>query len=132
MIDIADLRNSTNETARVARGNLWLLLVVGLFLAILLYGVDDMAFLTQGEIVAPLMQVRVSIELLFGLGPVLFVLLHLNLFVRLSRLYHVSQQLRARIREERGPYERAQETALLFPFDFLQLLFYRMSRVLYF
>ena len=128
MPDLADLRNSTNETARVARGSLWLLLTFGLFLGILLYGTDDMALLTRNEVVAPLMQVTVPVELLFGLGPVLFVLLHLNLLVRLNRLHHVSERLRASIKEERGSGEWAKETALLFPFDFLQLLFYRMGR----
>ncbi len=128
MTDLADLRNSANETARVARGNLWLLLVVGLFLGILLHGTDDMALLTRGEVDAPLMQVSVSIDLLFGLGPVLFVLLHLNLFVRLDRLYRVSRQLREGIEAEKERHEWAREAALLFPFDFLQLLFHRMGR----
>ncbi len=125
---LAELRNSTNETARIARGNLLFFLVVGLFLGILVAGVDDMALLTQSHVVVPLMQVAVSIEVLFGAGPVLFLLLHLNLFVRLNRLYHVSQQLRARIEAAGGPDRRTMETALLFPLDFLQLLHYRTGR----
>lgn len=128
MTKLADLRNSVNETARVARGNLWLLLAVGLYLLILLYGTDDMALLTGEDVAAPLMEVTVPVELMFGLGPVLFVLLHLNLLVRLDRLHHVSRLHRARLEAEEDPDERARQAVLLFPFDFLQLLFYGTGR----
>ena len=68
MTDLGDLRNSVNETARVARGNMWLLLAVGLYLGILLYGTDDMALLTGEDVAAPLMEVTVPVELMFGPG----------------------------------------------------------------
>ena len=128
MPGLAELREATNENVRVARSRLLVFLVVGLILGILVAGVDDMALLTESHIVVPLMQVGVSIEMLFGLGPVLFLLLHLNLLVRLNRLYHVSLRLRASIEAAGGPDRRAAETALLHPFDFLQLLYYQMSR----
>ena len=128
MTDLADLRESTNETARMARGSLRRVLVVCAVLGFLLSGTDDMALLMRSDVVVPYLEVTVPVEQVFELGPVLLVLLHLDLLVRLDWLHGVSQRLRERIEAEREPEGRATEIALLLPFHFLRLQFHGMAR----
>lgn len=125
---LSDLRQSTNETARVARANLLLFLVVGLFLALLIAATDDMLLLKRARMELPLMQIGVPIDLFYGAAPVIFALLHLNLLLRLNRLAHVAALLRQEIEKLGTPAEQTTQTALLFPFDFLQVLLYTTGR----
>ena len=128
MTDLSDLRKSVNETARVARGNLLLLLVVSLYVAIPVAGTDDLLLLKRGEIALPLMQVSVPVDLFYTAAPAILLLLHFNLFLRLGQLSQRAGMLRDGIEEIDRIELRKRETALLFPFEFLQLLMYRTSR----
>ena len=127
MVTLSDLRSSVNDTARVARANLLLFLVVVLFIGILVAGTDDLLLLEQARIELPLMQVGVPINTFYGVAPVLFVLLHLNLLVRLSRLSTVAGRLRDRIKAQEDQEQKSIQTTLVYPFDFLQLLLYRTA-----
>ena len=128
MTDLSELRNSANETARVARGNLLLFLVVGLYIGLLIVRTDDALLLTAGRIDLPLMQIGVPINTFYAVAPVLFLLLHLNLLLRLSRLAEIARLLRRRIEALDDRETRRAEAALIYPFDFLQLFFYRTAR----
>ena len=128
MPSLSDMRDSANETARVARGNLILFLVVGLYLCLLIVSTNDLLLLKRAHIALPLMQIGVPIDLFYSVAPILFLLLHLNLLLRFSRLSHVAGLLRKRIEKLETIEQRSAETALLVPFDFLQLLLYRSGR----
>ena len=128
MNDLSDLRTSVNKTARMARGTLLLLLVVGLYLAIIVAGTDDLLLLKQGEIALPLMQASVPVDLFYAAGPAVLLLLHVKLFLRFGQLSLRAGMLRARIEEFDRIERTRRETALLYPFEFLQLLMYRTSR----
>ncbi len=128
MTPISELRQSTNDTARVARANLLLFLVVGLFLALLVAGTDDLLLLKRDRLDLPLMQIGVPIDLFYAAAPIIFLLLHLNLFLRLNRLAHVAALLREEIDKLEGLTKKSTETALLFPFDFLQVILYTTGR----
>ena len=128
MSDLSDLRASTNETARVARTNLLFFLAVGLFLGLLAAGINDLLLLKRAEIILPLMDIGVPIDVFYMIGPVIFFLLHLNLLLRLARLYEVAHKLRKKIKTKRTRKERLFETYLLFPFDFLELQIHKIIR----
>ena len=128
MTDLSDLRTSVNETARVARGSLLLLLVVSLYVATIVAGTDDLLLLKRGEFALPLMQVGVPVDLFYAAAPAVLLLLHVNLFPRLGQLSLRAGMLRARIEEFDRVELRKRETALMFPFEFLQLSMYRTSR----
>ena len=125
MTRLSDLRDSVNETARVARNNLLVFLVVGLYVGLLIARTDDLLLLKNARIDLPLMQIGVPVDLFYAIAPILFVLLHVNLMLRLSRLARVAGLLRIEIAGLRGHGNRSVEAALVFPFDFLQLLLYR-------
>ncbi len=128
MSNLSDLRQSTNETARVARANLLLLLTVGLFIGILVSATSDMMLLKGVHMDLPLMDVEVPIDHFYAMAPIVFVVLHLHLFLRLNRLAHVAGLLQAEIEKRETPAEKTVETALLYPFDFLQVILYRTGR----
>ena len=128
MTPLSDLRQSTNDTARVARANLLLFLVVWLFLALLVASTDDLLLLKRARLDLPLMEIGVPIDLFYLAAPIIFLLLHLNLFLRLNRLAQVAGLLREEIDKLDGVSKKSTQTALLFPFDFLQVLLYATGR----
>ncbi len=128
MSDLLDLRQSTNETARVARANLLLFLVVGLFVGLLVANTNDLLLFTRAHITIPFMQIGVPIDMFYRVGPIIFILLHLNLFLRLARLSQVVALLRKEIKKCGKSGEELIQASLLFPFDFLQLIFHVTSR----
>ena len=69
MTDLSELRNSANETARVARGNLLLFPVVGLHLGLLIVWTDDVLLLTVGRIDLPLTQIGVPTDTCTTVAP---------------------------------------------------------------
>ncbi len=121
MDDLSALRQSTNDTARVARTNLLFFLAVGLFLGLLVAGTNDLLLLKRANITLPLMDIGVPIDVFYVVGPFVFILLHLNVFLCLVRLYDVADKLRQVTIKTDVPDKKLQ-TYLLFPFDFLQLI----------
>lgn len=124
---ITELRESTNDTARIARNNLVVFLVVGLYLALLTSQSDDLLLATGGRLTIPLMEIGLPVDTFYALAPVLFLTLHLNLFLRLGRLADVATNLQARIDALRPAHRRTTETDLVFPLDFLQFLLHRIQ-----
>ena len=128
--DISELRTALNEAARVARSNLFFLLVVGIYLGIMIANTDDMLLLKAGMVELllkagmvelPLMEVGLSVVVFYCLAPALFLLLHLNLYLRLGRLTKAAKWMRNRL-GKLPPTEQGRQRALVFPFDFLQLV----------
>ena len=119
---IPELRESTNETARVARNNLLVFLLVGLYIALLTGQSDDLLFATGGRLAIPLMEIGLPVAAFYALAPWLFLALHLNLFLRFGRLADVATSLQKKVEQLRPAHKRATETELIFPLDFLQLL----------
>ncbi len=128
MNPLFELRQSTNDTARAARNNYFLLLVVALFIAILVANTSDTSLLTRERLDLPLMQIGIFIDHFYGAAPIVFVLLHLNLLLRLDRLAHVAGLLKLQVDRLKTPLDKTHELALLLPFDFLQLLLYKANR----
>ena len=122
---ITELRESTNETARVARNNLLVFLLVGLYMALLTGESDDLLFATGGRLAIPLMEIGLPVAAFYAVAPWLFLALHLNLFLRFGRLADVATSLQRKIERLRPGNKRATETELIFPLDFLQLLLHR-------
>ena len=119
--DISELRTAVNEAARLARSNLFFLLVVGIYLGIMIANTDDMLLLKAGKVELPLMEVGLSVVAFYCLVPALFLLLHLNLYLRLGRLTKAAKWMRNRL-GKLPPTEQGRQRALVFPFDFLQLV----------
>ena len=119
--DISELRTAVNEAARLARSNLFFLLVVGIYLGIMIANTDDMLLLKAGKVELPLMEVGLSVVAFYCLAPALFLLLHLNLYLRLGRLTKAAKWMRNRL-GKLPPTEQGRQRALVFPFDFLQLV----------
>ena len=123
--DISELRTAVNKAARLARSNLFFLLVVGIYLGIMIANTDDMLLLKAGKVELPLMEVGLSVGLsvvaFYYLAPALFLLLHLNLYLRLGRLTKAAKWMRNRL-GKLPPTEQGRQRALVFPFDFLQLV----------
>ena len=119
--DLADLRTSLDVAARVARANLLFLLVVGVFTGILVANTNDEVLLKSDTIELPLMEAGVPVSLFYAVTPVLYLILYFNLFLRLSRLALIAKFLHEKIC--RLPEQEQQyQAALIFPFDFLQLI----------
>ena len=128
MSDFTDLRESMNETARVARAHLLFLLLVGLFLGILVFNTGDLVLLKAGNIALPLMELGVPVTWFYVVVPPLYLLLHINLFVRLFRLVEVVGFARNRLGDA---WKDRQEIlyATTYPFDFLQLILHKKFRI---
>ena len=117
MPEITDkLLASVNETARIARTSLLFFLVVALYLLIIVGTTTDLMLL-RGEIVAlPLMEVGVPVVAFYIVAPLIFLLLHSNLLLRLS-------QLAETVNRWKNPDELKDEhSPLVFPLDFARLL----------
>ena len=118
MPDIAEkLFDSVNATARIVRTSLLLFLVVALYLLIIVGTTTDLMLL-RGEIVAlPLMEVGVPVVAFYIVAPLIFLLLHSNLLLRLSQLtVTVNRWKRTPDGLEDG------HSPLVFPLDFALLL----------
>ena len=122
---IPELRESTNETARVARNNLLVFLVVGLYMTLLSVQHNDLLLATEGHLAIPLMEIGVPVTAFYALGPLAFFILHLNLFLRLGRLTDVVTSLERKLEQLHPAHKRVTEAELVFPLDFLQLLLHR-------
>ena len=137
MSDLSDLRESANESAKVARTNLLFFLAVTLFFGLLVGGTNDLLLLKRAEITLPLMEIGVPIDVFYRFGPIIFILLHLNIFLRLGRVYQVANQFRKEISRLEGigkfgtahaRIKKLKQTSLLFSFDFLQLIIHKIIR----
>ena len=114
MPEITDkLFNSVNETAKVARTSLLFFLVVALYLLIIVGTTTDLMLL-RGEVVAlPLMEVGVPVVAFYSVAPLIFLLLHSNLLLRLCQLTETVSNSK----EQEDEY-----SSLVFPLDFARLL----------
>ena len=84
------LLDSVNATAKIARTSLLFFLVVALYLLIIVGTTTDLMLL-RGEIVAlPLMEVGVPVVAFYSVAPLIFLLLHSNLLLRLCQLAELS------------------------------------------
>jgi|GEM_PF-2705324 len=119
--ELDELRAAVNETARVARSNLLFLLIVGLYLGILVAQTDDMLLLKAGNVDLPIMQVGIPVVTLYAVAPVLFLLLHFNLILRLGQLTTALGLLRDRL-EPLPPAEQLRQRVMVYPFDFARLV----------
>ena len=111
------LLDSVNETAKIARTSLLFFLIVALYLLIIVGTTTDLMLL-RGEIVAlPLMEVGVPVVAFYIAAPLIFLLLHINLLLRLSQLTETVS------RWGKNPYETPDKhSSLVFPLDFARLL----------
>ena len=118
MPEITDkLRDSINETARIARTSLLLFLVVALYLLIIVGTTTDLMLL-RGEIVAlPLMEVGVPVVAFYSVAPLIFLLLHINLLLRLSQLTETVSRWK-----KNSVGLKDEHSSLVFPLDFARLL----------
>ena len=117
------LLDSVNETAKIARTSLLFFLVVALYLLIIVGTTTDLMLL-RGEIVAlPLMEVGVPVVVFYTVAPLIFLLLHSNLLLRLSQLAKTIKQWKA---NSKGLGN--ERSSLVFPVDFAQLLLYGEPR----
>ena len=115
--------NSVNETAKIARTSLLFFLVVALYLLIIVGTTTDLMLL-RGEIVAlPLMEVGVPVVVFYTVAPLIFLLLHSNLLLRLSQLAKTIKQWQANSKGLEN-----ERSSLVFPVDFAQLLLYGEPR----
>ena len=111
------LLDSVNETARIARTSLLLFLVVALYLLIIVGTTTDLMLL-RGEIVAlPLMEVGVPVVAFYIVAPLIFLLLHSNLLLRLRQLTETIKQWKANSKGLKDNH-----SSLVFPLDFARLL----------
>ena len=111
------LLDSVNETARIARTSLLLFLVVALYLLIIVGTTTDLMLL-RGEIVAlPLMEVGVPVVVFYTVAPLIFLLLHINLLLRLSQLTRNVSRWK---KDSDGLKD--EHSFLVFPLDFALLL----------
>ena len=102
-----------NETAKIVRTSLLLFLVVALYLLIIVGTTTDLMLL-RGEIVAlPLMEVGVPVVAFYIVAPLIFLLLHSNLLLRLC-------QLTETVSNSKGLKD--EDSSLVFPLDFARLL----------
>ena len=121
MNELTELRHSLNETARVARANLLFLMVVGFFYAILIAKTSDLKLLREDNLDLPLLGFGVPLLMFYIVAPVVYLFLNFNLFLRLIRIAEIARLVRDRLLFLL-PGERRLQTALLYPFDFLQLI----------
>ena len=118
------LLDSVNETAKIARTSLLFFLVVALYLLIIVGTTTDLMLL-RGEIVTlPLMEVGVPVVAFYIVAPLIFLLLHINLLLRLSQLTEtVSQWTETVSRWKKNPDGlKGAHSSLVFPVDFARLL----------
>ena len=118
------LLDSINETAKIARTSLLFFLVVALYLLIIVGTTTDLMLL-RGEIVTlPLMEVGVPVVAFYIVAPLIFLLLHINLLLRLSQLTEtVSQWTETVSRWKKNPDGlKGAHNSLVFPVDFARLL----------
>ena len=111
------LQDSIDETAKIARTSLLFFLVVALYLLIIVGTTTDLMLL-RGEIVAlPLMEVGVPVVVFYIVAPLIFLLLHINLLLRLKQLTETVSRWE---RNSVGPKD--EQSSLVFPLDFARLL----------
>ena len=118
MLDITEkLLDSLNETARTARNNLLFFLVVALYLLLIVSTTTDLMLL-RGEIAAlPQIEVGVPVVAFYIVAPLIFLLLHSNLLLRLSQLAETIKQWEVNSGGLKDEY-----SSLVFPLDFARLL----------
>lgn len=121
MCRLIELRTSINDTARVVRSNILFLLIVGLYIGVLVFHTTDLQLLKEENIILPIMQVDVPIITFYSVAPILFLLVHFNLILRLSQLSEAIGLLNDRI-EQRSYDEQKWQRSLIFPSDFARLI----------
>ena len=82
------LLDSVNETGKIARTSLLFFLVVASYLLIIVVTTTNPMLLPEGSIIVtlPLMEVGVPVVVFYIVAPLIFLLLHINLLLRLSQL----------------------------------------------
>ena len=128
MANLSEIRSSVNETARIVSRIYLAFLLVCLYLALSMAGIDDLLLLKKSPVNLPLVQIEVPIDLFFAVFPVIVLLLHFHLLLRLKRLFDVTNRLRIRIERLDDLEQRSDELSLLFPFEFLQAQLYTVDR----
>ena len=108
------LFDPVSETAKIVRTSLLFFLVVALYLLIIVGTTTDLMLL-RGEVVAlPLMEVGVPVVAFYSVAPLIFLLLHSNLLLRLCQLTETVSNNSKRLKDE--------HSSLVFPLDFARLL----------
>lgn len=129
MVDtqLEDIRTSLNETARIARSNLLFLLAVSAFMTILAANANDVVLLKSGTIELPLMQLGIPVTTFYVMAPLAYLLLLINLLLRMDRLVQIGSHLKLRIHQ----FNQSQKTIQslqIFPLDLLQIIFHDKRR----
>lgn len=121
MNELNELRQSVNETARVARASSLFLMVVAFFYSILIAKTNDLILLREENLELPLLGLGVPVIMFYVVAPGVFLLLNFNLFLRFLRLAEIARLIGDRL-QFLLPGERRAQTALYFPFDYLQTI----------
>ena len=116
------LLDSVNETAKITRTILLFFLVVASYLLLIVITITDLMLLRGGGsiiLMLPLMEVGIPVVTLYIVAPLIFLLLHSNLLLRLGRLAETIKQWKANSNSKGLKYDYS---SLVFPFDFIYLL----------
>ncbi len=121
------LADSINDTARMARTTLTLVLLVALYLGVTLISSTDENLLRNGQVVLPQVGVGISVVQSYLFAPPIFVFLHAQALLLLTVLARKVGRYRAVLDEEGVPDARREEYwDWLSGFAFVQL--YRTER----
>ncbi len=85
---------SVNQASDVSRTAMLFLLIVALYLLIMVSQTDDMILLREETVELPLMQIGIPVVVFYAIAPLIFMLLHVNLLLRLSQLATAVVKLR--------------------------------------
>ena len=128
MNEFTELRESINSTARVARANLIFLLMLSLFLSILVSNTSDLMLLRADNIALPLMEVGIPIVWFYAIAPPVYLLININLFIRLYRLTRLIEFTRTRLGLNWSSRKEILE-ATVYPLDFLHLILHEGNTI---
>ena len=94
------LADSVNDTARMARTTLSLLLLVALYLALILFSSTDENLLRQGHVKIPQMDTGFPVVQSYIFAPLIFLFMHCHALLMLSVLARKVRTFEAAVKEE--------------------------------
>ena len=115
------LLDSVNETAKLARTSLLFFLGVASYLLLIVVTITNPMLLPEGSIIVmlPLMEVGIPVVAFYIVAPLIFLLLHSNLLLRLCQLTETIKQWKANSNSKGQKYDYS---SLVFPLNFARLL----------
>lgn len=128
MSNLSNLRQSTNDTARVTRNLLLFFLAVILFFGLLVADTNDLILFKRSDVTLPFMQIGVSVDMFYAIGPIIFIILHLVLLMSIRNFYSAASSLIKEIEKSDNPQENLAQTSILLPFDFVLSMLYKIRR----